>query len=310
MIVHLQGRENGLEPFGWTGRQAEWIALACLHSGVFTRSQWSRFLDAHPEQTRRGIHALIAQGVASEETVPRIGGIGRVCRIFHRRIYRALGAEDIRHRRTASPEVLLRRLLSLDYVLEHPDLGWLPTEPEKILAFESLGIDRRHFPLRIYRGAAGETRRYFPLKLPIALAPERALFVYADPGHDTDTALRSWGAAHRSLWEALAERGRQVEVVAVARTWTELERARTVLKNWAEGSGDCISDAEARREIARIEQAILQGTVRILDEFGGLQAALKRCIALKKQPRRHPNRGLIHCGGTWQSTRLAEAHFV
>ena len=57
VIAHLQGREAALEPFGWTGRQAEWIALACLHSGVFIRAQWSRFLDAHPEQVRRGVHA-------------------------------------------------------------------------------------------------------------------------------------------------------------------------------------------------------------------------------------------------------------
>ena len=39
MIAHLRGREQALEPFGWTGRQAEWIVLACLHSGVFIRAQ-------------------------------------------------------------------------------------------------------------------------------------------------------------------------------------------------------------------------------------------------------------------------------
>ena len=208
MIAHLRGREQALEPFGWTGRQAEWIALACLHSGVFIRAQWSRFLDAHPEQVRRGVHSLIAQGAATEETVPGIKGIGRVCRIFSRRIYRALGAEDIRHRRSASEAVLMRRLLSLDYVLEHPDLPWLPTESEKIGAFEALGIERRILPSRLYRGAAGNTRRYFPLKLPVALEAERALFVYVEPGHDTSTALRSWGEAHRGLWQALSERGR------------------------------------------------------------------------------------------------------
>ena len=164
MIAHLAGREKALEPFGWTGRPAEWIALACLHSGVFIRAQWSRFLDAHPEQVRRGVHALIAQGAATEETVPGIKGIGRVCRVFARQIYRALGAEDIRHRRSASEAVLMRRLLSLDYVLEHPGLPWLPTESEKIGAFEALGIERRILPSRLYRGAAGNTRRYFPLK--------------------------------------------------------------------------------------------------------------------------------------------------
>ena len=131
MIAHLRGREQALEPFGWTGRQAEWIALVCLHSGVFTRTQATRFLDTHHERARRLVHALIAQGLAAEETVPGVRGIGRVCRIFSRGLYHALGTEHIRHRRTASADVLMRRLLSLDYVIEHSALPWLPTEPRR-----------------------------------------------------------------------------------------------------------------------------------------------------------------------------------
>ena len=37
MIEHLRGRDRKLEPLGWTGQDAEWITLVCLHSGVFTR---------------------------------------------------------------------------------------------------------------------------------------------------------------------------------------------------------------------------------------------------------------------------------
>ena len=96
--------------------------------------------------------------------MPGVRGIGRVCRIFSRGLYRALGTEHIRHRRTASADVLMRRLLSLDYVIEHSGLPWLPTEPEKVAAFEALGIERELLPSRLYRGAAGDTRRYFPLK--------------------------------------------------------------------------------------------------------------------------------------------------
>ena len=95
-----------------------------------------------------------------------------------------------RRRRMASAEIL-RRLLVLDYVLEHPGLPSLPTEPEKVRAFEALGIERRHLPLRVYRGAVGEARHHFRLKLPIALEPDRAVFVYADPRYETATALRS-----------------------------------------------------------------------------------------------------------------------
>ena len=309
MIAHLAGRERALEPFGWTGRKAEWIALACLHSGVFVRSQWARFLEAHPEQVRRGVHALVASGVAAEETVPHIRGIGRVCRIFSRRLYRALGAEDIRHRRIASPTVLVRRLLSLDYVLEHPGLPWLPTEPEKVGAFEALGIERRLLPSRLYRGAAGSTRRYFPLKLPVALDADRALFVYADPGHETRTALSTWADMHGCLWEALAERRRSIEVVAAVRTDHEFDRARAVLERRATAPGPGEASADVREELARIERAILRGTPEVLEEFGGLQAALKRSVALEKQARSRPGRGSIHRGSAWRSVRLSGVRF-
>ncbi len=160
MIAHLQGREAALEPFGWTDREAEWVALVCLHSGVFTRDQISDWLGIHRRTARRFIRDILDQRLAAMD---RLAG-RRVCRISARAVYRALGAEDIRHRRIASAEVLVRRLLSLDYVIGHTGLPWLPTEPEKVGAFEALGIERSILPVRVYRGAAGETRRYFPLK--------------------------------------------------------------------------------------------------------------------------------------------------
>ena len=55
-IVYLRGREQALSGFGWTGRRAEWITLVCLPSGVFTRAQWVRLMDARAEQLRRGVH--------------------------------------------------------------------------------------------------------------------------------------------------------------------------------------------------------------------------------------------------------------
>ena len=70
----------------------------------------------------------------------------------------------------------------------------------EMVRLERLGalcIERRILPLRVYRDAAGSTRRYFPLKLPVALNVERAVLVYVDPGYETARALRSRGAAHR-----------------------------------------------------------------------------------------------------------------
>ena len=136
MIEHLQGREKALEPLGWTGRKAEWIALACLLSGgLFTRAQLCFHLQMNRWQVLRFVQALITTGVAAEDSLQD----RQVCRIFSRQIYQALGTEGIRHRRVASMEILLRRLLALDYVLEHPGLAWLPTGSEKVRAVEALG---------------------------------------------------------------------------------------------------------------------------------------------------------------------------
>ena len=250
-----------------------------------------------------------ASGVAAEETVPHIGGISRVCRIFSRRLYRALDAEHVRHRRIASPTVPMRRLLSLDDVLEHPDLPWLPTEPERVSAFETLSIERRLLPSRLYRGVAGSTRRYFPLKLPVALDVGRALFVYADPGHHTLTAFSTWADPQGCLWEALAEGHRAIEAVAVVRTDEELDRAEAVFRSWGKSAGRAESDAAIREELACIERAILRGTSEVLKEFSGLQTALKRSVALKKQVRRQPAPGSVRHASTWQAVRLSGARF-
>ena len=95
MTVHLTERAQALEPLGWTGRRAEWIALACFHGGVFTRQQWTSFLGCHDEQVRRAVRRLVAQRVASEEKPHGINGIGR---IHGRKIYRATAATGSRRR--------------------------------------------------------------------------------------------------------------------------------------------------------------------------------------------------------------------
>ena len=83
-------------------------------------------------QALRFVQALVTKRSAAEDSLQD----RKVCRIFSSRIFRALGTEDTRRRRMASAEILLRCLLVLDYVLEHPGLPWLPTEPEKVCAFD------------------------------------------------------------------------------------------------------------------------------------------------------------------------------
>ena len=122
MIAHLRGREEALEPFGWSQEDTEWVAMVCLHSGVFIRSQYMAYFNTSHLRAARFVQSLVALRLAVDEPIPVISTKNRtrVCRITHKSIYRELGVPNIRHRINAGLSVYLRRLLSLDYVIEHP----------------------------------------------------------------------------------------------------------------------------------------------------------------------------------------------
>ena len=241
-------------------------------------------------------------------------GGARACRIFNKEIYRKLGIENVRHRRYVDDSVMLRRLLSLDYVLEYPQLSWLPTEQEKVGFFESLGIDRRRIPHRIYQGAVGKQTRYFALKLPIAVDTKTATFAYVDPGKDTDTELRSWGAAHQWLWRALREQGLGVQVVVIGADHTATRRSKAALQSWSKGAeeqgeqraaGPTQDDSPVKAEMQYIEKALVKLDTAIVAKYGGVKGISKRLIELKTLPRSKGATGVsIDSYETWVSRRL------
>ena len=276
MIEHLRGRETALEPLGWTGREAEWIALVCLHSGVFTRAQFCHYFETQRMTAARFVKALMDRRAAVESDHVTFNGGGKTCRISSKPIYRALGVENIRHRRKARAGVVMRRLLSLDFVLEHPGMSWLPAEPEKVEFFEGLGLSRRLIPRRIYYGAVGAQKRYFALKLPVAADARTVTFAYVDPGHETDSELRSWGSAHGPLWEALREKGRQVRVIGIGSGNETLDRTDRVLRVWAAAEpGTPAEGLTVKQEIKAIDEAMTHGDEDFLAQYGGFAGSGK-----------------------------------
>ena len=316
MIAHLQGRENALQPFGWTGQKAEWVALVCLHSGVFTRAQFCYFFDAVSDRKRafRFVRDLVDRRLAVEDALPNRRGGPKAVRISNKEIYRKLGIENVRHRRDADYSVMLRRLLSLDYVLEYPELPWLPTEREKVAFFDLLGIDRRRLPKRVYLGAVGTQTRYFALKLPIACDAKSATFAYVDSGKDTDTELRSWGDSHEWLWRALRLKGIEVRAVAIGADHTATIRAEAALETWSQRAGEQSSqradgpsrnDPAVKEEIHSIEEAVLSLDTDIIAKYGGLQGVSDRLSYLKNLPKASGTVGATIDGyETWVSSRV------
>ena len=247
-------------------------------------------------------------------------GGARAVHITQKAIYRALGIENVKHRRGkhAATPVLMRRLLSLDYLIERPTLGWLPTEDDKVQRFEALGIDRGTLPSRNY-GPPGtpQVPRYFDLKFPLAVDEPTTTFVYVDAGQSTDSELRAWGMAHAPLWAALRARTFAVHVVAIGTGVLAAQRAAPVLKRWTQdGDGQGApdldtptkADPDIRQELARLDKAIRGGNRQFLREAGGWEQASDRYLYLSQLPESTPTRttarGAIDRFSTWSTIRL------
>ena len=308
MIEHLKGRERALASLGWTGREAEWIALVCLHSGVFTRAQFCHYFNTQRMTALRFVKALVDRRMGVESDYLTFNGGGKTCRISSKGIYRALGVENIRHRRKANRSVVMRRLLSLDFVLEHPGLNWLPTEGEKVEFLEEIGLPSRLIPRRIYYGAVGAQKRYFALKLPVAGGDKTVTFAYVDPGHATAVELHSWGAAHGQLWDAIRAKGRRVEVIAIGAELDTVLRSDRVLQLWAAAEPGKVDEGlTVKQEIRAISDAIDNRDMEFLAQYGGMGEAGKRYMALRQLPEVNLAEGVSIDGySTYRATRFSE----
>ena len=129
---HLEDRAHKLaDSLDLPAELSRWLTVTALHSGCFLRSQlhcYSGFSDENRMSTARIIRKLKSLNLITETPTETLGLLARVT---NKSIYRLLGADNIRYRRLASLPLMFRRLLSLDYVLAHPDLHWLPTESRK-----------------------------------------------------------------------------------------------------------------------------------------------------------------------------------
>src|SRR5690349_7535116 len=119
---------------GFSERQAEFLALVALHSGYCLRRQYATFAGvAYGKNVRDFLDDLVARALARRLTFRP--DRGHIYHLFSRSIYDALQQGDNRNRRHTGPALIARKLMLLDYVLEHPDREWLVTESEKVEFF-------------------------------------------------------------------------------------------------------------------------------------------------------------------------------
>ena len=106
--------------------------------GLYTRDLRSSYLQgANRFSVRQCVKDLLDCQVSSRSIADEGVTDGRlICRIFGKQISQALEILNTPHRRETSLEVTRRRLLSLDFVLNHLELTWMLTQQEKVSCIE------------------------------------------------------------------------------------------------------------------------------------------------------------------------------
>ncbi len=294
------------EATGLAPRAAEWAAFAALHSGCFTRPQAAAWIGAEPETSRRTASRVVAslckRDLATED---ELGGIGKVVHIHAKQVYRALGEPDNRNRRKPAREKALERLLCLDYVLDHPDERWLPTEAAKTAACEAAGIDQSTWPSKLYpaQGGTGETTRYFVEKFPLAIDPDgnRAVVACASPG-TTTARLEGWLGKYGPFIRALGA-GRSVELVHIAACTALSDAAGKALANAAAHLAAVDEDAAT---IERIKAAIRADTDEALESIGGIEHGLDTAREIYGRRGKEFSAATVEVQArTWTTARIA-----
>lgn len=166
-------RATALTTFGYTPRQAAFLALVALHGGYFLRRQYAAFMHAQDGAvTVDLIDRLLQRHHATRATYCRDT---HVYHVSARPLYDALDLGNSRNRRPAPPAAVTFKLMTLDLVLRHPEATFLATEAEKVAYFTTTcGLSSALLPARCYTSSTPggrTTTRYFIDKAPIAVSP-------------------------------------------------------------------------------------------------------------------------------------------
>lgn len=204
-----QERLDSLVRLGYTPEEARFIYIAATHSGYFTHRQFLDFSGTKPgKRSQKFLTKLLTKKHATFHAYP---SGGRVYHVFARKVFGAMGRDDLRTRRRHQLDYIKTRLVALDFVLGNLDCEYLETEAEKVPFFEStMNVSRSLLPCKTYssRGSSTSTVRYFVDRFPIFLRKHSSKSVvvcltYVDAGPVTlqgfVTHLQRYRALLRSL---------------------------------------------------------------------------------------------------------------
>ena len=177
-------RVRALRAFGFTPRQAGFLVLVMLHAGVcLSRQYCTHARIVRGQKSHDFFSALVGQGFA---TASRTGHAGTLLyRVHGKRLYRAIGEPDDRHRRAVTLARAIERLMVLDGILMEPETTWLATPQEKIEHFSTgMSLPPGTLPQRRAGDREGPLRPFpdaWPIGCPRGGQPHVFLYLVTSP---------------------------------------------------------------------------------------------------------------------------------
>ena len=203
------GRVAAIMKFGFTLRQARFLAHVLVYSGVFLERQYCSFAGiVHGQKTHDFLAKLVNDGYARTIT-PGALHRGRLFHVQYKPLYEAIGEPDNRNRKPATLGRFVERLMLLDAVLADEHCSWLGTEGDKMNYFVAYleNMPKDWYPHLTFGEGQAKTTRYFPDKLPIGTPRDgrrRHVFLYLVT-REVPSEFRLFLLRHAALLRAVNE---------------------------------------------------------------------------------------------------------
>ena len=213
-------REAAIVRFGYTERQARFLATVMLHGGVCVERQYCKFAGiAYGQKTHDFFEKLV---IRRHATATDTGALhrGRFYHVHCKTLYRAIGEPDNRNRKAMTCAAAIERLMLLDAVLAESELTWLGAADDKVSYFTAAASRLRSDELPHLTFGEPKVVRHFPDKLPIGVhrdgRPEVFLYLVT---RSSPVDFRAFLDRHAELFRALYHW--QVRVLFPRALWAE-----------------------------------------------------------------------------------------
>src|SRR4029453_740517 len=127
-------RVSAVAALGFTERQAAFLVLVMLHSGVCVGRQYCAFAGIVRGQKMAAFFEKLA-AKRSAAPYPCGHNKARVYHIHNAKLYDAIGQRDVRFRKRPAPARTIERVVMLDHIIGHRDITWLGAEHDKVAHF-------------------------------------------------------------------------------------------------------------------------------------------------------------------------------